>query len=71
MATKPAVKKPIHGRKTVIGWEGPWCQEVGSVVTPALAYWTGAAGQSVTCSACLGVQRERRAASGAMARKKR
>ena len=70
MASKATAKRVIHGRKTVIGWEGPWCQEVGSLLPPALAYWTGAAGQSVTCAACLSVERKRRAASGAMPRGK-
>ena len=63
MAKKPSAKKVIHGRKTTVGWEGPWCQEVGSVVPPALAFWTGAAGTAVTCASCLSVQRKRRAGS--------
>ena len=56
-------KKVIHGRKATIGWEGPWCMEHGSTVPAGLAYWTGAAGQKVTCLSCLGVQRKHRAAS--------
>jgi hypothetical protein len=71
MATKPAAKKVIHGKKATIGWEGPWCMEVGSVVPSALAFWTGAPATAVTCPACLGVQRKRRAESGAMERRKR
>jgi hypothetical protein len=68
MPTKTA--KVIHGRKAAIGWEGPWCMEHGSTVPPGLAYWTGAAGQAVTCPSCLGVQKKRGAPSAAMKRGK-
>jgi len=59
-------KQVIHGKKAIIGWEGPWCMEYGSTVPGGLAYWTGSVGQAVTCPSCLTVQRKRRAASGAM-----
>ena len=65
-----AEKKVIHGRKATIGWEGPWCLEYGSPVPAGLAYWTGAAGQAVTCASCISAQRKRRAVSGAMKRGK-
>jgi hypothetical protein len=60
----------IHGRKASIGWEGPWCMEPGATLQAGLVFWTGAAGQAVTCPSCQAIQRKRRAASGAMKRGK-
>jgi hypothetical protein len=63
-------KKIIHGKKATVGWEGPWCMEDGATVPAGLHYWTGAAGQVVTCPRCLTAQRKRRGATEAVKRGK-